>query len=145
MGRGELPHIIPNPLTGLQGTTKSGSKSWRADDCVASFRFCVVEFDSIGMDEQLAFWAGFKVPIAALIDSGGKSIHAWLRVDAPNRRAWEEEVEDLLFGQILGPMGVDTACKNEARLSRLPGAFRPDRGRWQHLLYLAPQGRAIFP
>ena len=52
-------------------------------------------------------------------------------------------VEGRLFGQYLIPLGCDAACRNEARLSRMPGHFRTEKGRWQKILYLAPEGRAI--
>ena len=50
-----------------------------------------------------------------------------------------------LFAERLVPLGVDAACRNEARLSRMPGYLRPDSQRLQRLLYLAPEGRAVRP
>lgn len=137
------PHVIPNPLSGAEAPTKDGKLSRRADSCVAAFRFAVVEFDALPVDQQLAFWAAVKLPVAALIDSGGKSIHGWVRVDAPNRSAWERDVEVGLFAERLVPLGVDSACRNEARLSRMPGFTRKESGRLQRLLYLAPEGKAV--
>ncbi len=150
-------HIIPNPLRGEPGMTKDGKQSFRADACVARFRFAVLEFDSTPLpllgpgetpgpwprEAQLEFWAGalvFDWPIAALIDSGGKSIHAWLTVDAADATEWAAVVESRLFGEFLVPLGVDAACKNEARLSRMPGHCRREKGRWQRVLYLNPGG-----
>lgn len=150
-------HIIPNPLRGEPGMTKDGKQSFRADACVARFRFAVLEFDSIPLplcepgktpgpwprEAQLEFWAGalvFDWPIAALIDSGGKSIHAWLTVDAVDATEWAAAVENKLFGEFFVPLGVDAACKNEARLSRMPGHFRSEKDRWQRILYLNPDG-----
>ncbi len=138
------PHIIPNPLTGLQGRTKDGKLSLRADACVAKYRFAVVEFDNLSREEQYAFWAAVPLPIAALIDTGGKSIHGWIRVDAANATAWERDVEVGLFEERLVPLGVDKACKNEARLSRLPDHFRIETGKTQTLIYLAPPGKAVM-
>jgi hypothetical protein len=138
------PHIIPNPVTGMTAMTKNDRPSFRADACVKSFRFAVAEFDGMGREEQLQFWWAVKLPVCALIDSGGKSLHAWIRVDGVNAAAqWAKEVEDRLFGLVLIPLGCDAACRNESRLSRLPGHFRTEKGKWQRLLYLAPEGRAI--
>ncbi|MCX6908162.1 MAG: hypothetical protein NTY01_08975 [Verrucomicrobia bacterium] len=148
-------HIIPNPLRGEPGMTKDGKPSFRADACVARFRFAVLEFDSIPQplhgpveapgpwprEAQLEFWAGalaYNWPVAALIDSGGKSVHAWLTVDAADAAEWTAAVEGALFGEFLVPLGVDAACKNEARLSRMPGHFRREKGRSQRILYLNP-------
>lgn len=135
-----FPYIIPNPLTGQAGQTKGGKKTWRGDDCVAQFRFCVAEFDDLAAEEQLAFWRGSGIRLAALIHSGGKSYHAWIAVSCATRDEWEQQVENRLFPSYLVPMGVDPACRNEARLSRLPGVVRPDTTRQQRLLWLSPKG-----
>jgi hypothetical protein len=135
------PHFIPNPLTGEQGTTKDGKESFRSDACVKSFRFVVVEFDGLSRADQIAFWLTAELPVSVLIDSGGKSIHGWVRVDVPDRATWEREVEQKLF-DLLTPIGADPMCRNEARLSRLPGHFRAEKKRWQRILYLAPEGLA---
>jgi hypothetical protein len=137
-------HIIPNPLTGKEGLTKDGKASYRADSCVAQFRFAVVEFDTLPREQQIQFWAGVKLPVVALLDSGGKSVHGWIRIDAANANEWTRRVESKLF-DILTVLGADGACKNEARLSRMPGHFRAEKDRWQRLLYLDPVGGPIIP
>ena len=137
-------HIIPNPLTGLPGKAKDQRTSYRADACVSAFRFAVVEFDNMPRARQIEFWAGVMLPVVALIDSGGKSIHAWVRIDAAGATEWERRVEDKLFG-LLGALGADRACRNEARLSRMPGHLRRDTGRQQRLLYLNPDGGPLIP
>ena len=119
-------HIIPNPLTGEQGQTKDGKPSYRADSCVARFRFAMVEFDTMPRGEQIQFWAGVKLPVVALIDSGGKSIHGWIRIDAANADEWTQRVEGKLF-DTLAAVGADGTCKNEARLSRMPGHLRTEK------------------
>lgn len=35
-------HIIPNPMTGHEGLTKTGKPSLQCDETVKSYRFCVV-------------------------------------------------------------------------------------------------------
>ena len=138
-----FPHIIPNPLSGREAPTQGGKPSLRADACVKLFRFAVVEFDNLSREDQLAFWWGINLPVAALIDSGNKSIHGWIRIDGvTDGETWTQEVENILFRQLLQPLGVDGACRNEARLSRLPG-YRRENGGMQRLLYLAPEGRRV--
>lgn len=137
------PHIIPNPLSGQQALTQDGKPTLRGDACVKGFSFAVVEFDNLSRDNQLAFWWGVNLPVVALIDSGNKSIHGWIRIDnVTTTDEWTQEVEQELFKDLMIPMGVDGACRNEARLSRLPGHKR-DNGRMQRLLYLAPEGRRV--
>ena len=137
------PHIIPNPLTGQQGSTKDGKSSLRADDCVKDFRFAVIEFDDMPREDQIGFWLSIHLPVVALIDSGGKSIHGWIRTDAPDRAAWERYVEGKIF-PMLTEIGCDPSCRNEARLSRLPGHFREEKKRIQRILYLDPAGGGIW-
>ncbi len=137
-------HIIPNPLSGEQGQTKDGKASYRADDCVARFRFAVVEFDTMPRDRQFQFWAGVKLPVVALLDSGGKSVHGWVRIDADNADGWTLRVENKLFS-LLSAIGADASCRNESRLSRMPGHYRTEKGHFQRLLYLDPVGGPVIP
>ena len=137
-------HLICNPLSGQQGQTKTSKPSYRADSCVEQFRFAVIEFDAMPREQQIRFWAGVPLRVVALVDSGGKSIHGWVRIDAANADAWSRRVEDKLFA-LLTPVGADGACKNEARLSRMPGHFRAEKKRWQRLLYLNPAGGSLIP
>jgi hypothetical protein len=136
-------HIVPNPLCGKLGPTKDGKPSYRADSCVTQFRLATGEFDTMPREKQLHFWAGVPLPIVVLIDSGGKSIHGWIRINAINANEWAQRVEGRLFS-LLTAVGVDGSCKNESRLSRMPGHFRKDRKRWQRLLYLNPSGWQVI-
>jgi hypothetical protein len=87
------------------------------------------------------------LPILALIDSGGKSIHAWLDVQKLSSITtcdeWTREIKIGLYERVLIPLGVDRACCNPSRLSRLPGFFRSETGRFQRLLWLSPVGRRV--
>lgn len=141
----EYPHIIPNTLTGRAEATRSGDRqTMRGDACVKSFRYIVAEFDALPMEKQGAVLRGLCslriCKIAALIHSGGKSCHAWITCDGiDNADDWARIVKGNIF-QFLAALGVDKACSNPARLSRLPGVFRRDKRQWQKLLYLAPEG-----
>lgn len=137
-------HIGPNPLSGEQGQTKDGKPSYRADACVARFRFAVVEFDTMPPERQFQFWAGVKLPVVALLDSCGKSVHGRVRIDAPNADGWTLRVESKLFS-LLSAIGADASCRNESRLSRMPGHYRTEKGRFQRLLYLDPVGGPVIP
>jgi hypothetical protein len=118
--------------------------SYRGDSAVAAFTFAVVEFDERTRAEQVAFWCGVNLPVAALVDSAGKSIHAWLRVDAADTQAWDTQVRPL-FLQHLAPLGVDRTCQNPSRLSRLPGHYRLEKKKWQRLLFLDPAAKGPRP
>ena len=142
------PLIVPNPHSGRPGPTKDRSKkeSWRADSCVAEFRYIIAEFDKLSFNEQGGVLRGLckaGVEIAALIYSGGKSIHSWIKCEGVSTaEEWETQVEKGLF-PMLAALGADPACKTPGHYSRLPGMFRADKGTWQQLLYLAPKGGTI--
>lgn len=145
-GQSIPPHVIPNPLTGVAALTKDGRPSFRADACVKSFRFAVAEFDGLSREDQLRFWWAVNLPLCVLIDSGNKSLHAWIRIDGIQAaEQWTRLVEEQLYGRYLVPLGCDAACRNEARLSRMPGHFRTENKRWQRILFLAPEGRRVNP
>ena len=142
------PFIIINPLTGTSAPKKTGDgETLRGDGNVAVYRYCMAEFDNLSKESQIRFWSAVKLPIVALTDSGGRSIHAWIDVQklAPVKTSvqWAAEIKGRLYDQILTPLGVDAACSNLARLSRLPGHYREEKGAWQRLLWLSAEGRPI--
>lgn len=137
-------YIIPNPFSGEAMPIKSGTKkSRRCDAAVWNFKYAIAEFDHLSLEEQLAFWGQIDLPIVALIYSGGKSIHAWVKVEVSSEDEWNVVVREQLYGQFLIPMGVDRSCRNPSRLSRTPGHHREGK-KDQHCFYLAPEGKAVF-
>ena len=144
----EYPYIIPNPLSGEGALKKDGSgMTLRGDGNVVKFRHMVAEMDNDTLEDQLAFWSFVELPLRALTYSGGKSLHAWVDVDCDNRLEWELEIENDLFPNYMVPLRCDVSCKNESRVSRLPGHVRrPDEknpGTMQQLLWLSPEGKAV--
>lgn len=108
-----------------------------ADDDVAKFRFVLLESDVLPPEMQLSFIAKLRLPVAMILSSGGKSYHAWLKVDAPNAEEYRRLTKQLF--QRLKPFGFDAANSNPSRLSRLPGATRvigAHDGGAQRLVYL---------
>jgi hypothetical protein len=91
-----------------------------SDNDVSAYRHVLVEFDDKPKAEQEKLFRDSGLPITVLIDSGGKSIHAWVRVDAPNRKEWDIR-RDIIYSSI---PGIDAKNKNPSRYSRLPGAWR---------------------
>lgn len=148
------PYIIPNPLSGFYGLTRSGTKeTLRGDSCIDRFDHSVVEFDTVSRERQYAFFQGLNfetTPVVAIIDSGKKSLHAWIRISGVQHEGEHllGEIETLeqwdrivvpWYLQCLAPLGVDRACRNPSRLSRLPNVTRPETGNLQRLLYLDPE------
>jgi hypothetical protein len=110
-----------------------------ADANVTAFRFALVECDAMPLELQMALLARIPLPISAIISSGGRSLHAWVRVDADTLEDYRRTVSRMLA--LLARFGVDGQNKNPGRMSRLPGVVRKigaeGDGR-QRLLYLNP-------
>lgn len=111
-----------NPLDG-QGV---------ADSNVKAFRFALVESDEVPIERQHAIIRELNLPVAALVHSGGKSLHAIVRIEAADYREYQQRV-DFLYG-VCAKNGliIDRKNRNPSRLSRLPGATR--NGRIQQLV-----------
>lgn len=103
---------------------KEGDVSGR-DDSVAIFRYVLVEFDTRPKEEQYAIFKQSNLPISALIDSGGKSIHAWVRVEAKDFEEWKVRRQQVF--DYLSDYEPDEMTKNPSRWSRLGGVFRGEK------------------
>ena len=94
------------------------------DDDVTALRHVLVESDALPKAEQEAILRASGLPISALIDSAGASIHAWVRVDARTRDEYQSR-RDKIWAALPG-FQIDTANKNPSRFSRCPGGLRGD-------------------
>ena len=116
---------------------KDGTKN--AD--VTKFRHALVEFDCdktgnrIPKEEQYRRIIESGFPVAALIDSGNKSLHAWIRVDAPNEGEYKQRVA--IIWKHFESMNLDTQNRNPSRLSRCPDGRRTVDGEVRHQRLLA--------
>ena len=61
-----------------------------SDKNVSAYRHVLIEFDSRPKPEQIDIITRCQLPVSAVIDSGGKSVHAWVRVDATDAGEWEQ-------------------------------------------------------
>jgi hypothetical protein len=62
---------------------------------ITKFRFALVESDTLPVAEQDIVFRKLELPIAALVHSRGKSLHAIVRVDAENYDEYRKRVEFL--------------------------------------------------
>lgn len=133
-----------NPYTGEAAPTQNGKQSYRAQAAVADPRHMVVEFDSIDSAEQLRRinWLIRHAPVCAVYFSGSKSWHCLIYLEAESAEHYAAIVNKLR--PYLVALGADRACLHPGRLSRLPGATRPDTGKVQRLIYLDPEPRGSW-
>lgn len=102
------------------------------NDNVTAYKYALVESDEIPIDMQNALIRKMKLPVAILVNSGGKSIHAVVKVSAVNHNIYMKRIEKLYAICDKYGLKVDRANKNASRLSRLPGIKRGDK--WQHII-----------
>ena len=96
------------------------------DENVTSFRFGLVECDDVPINEQYAMYKKLKLPIAALVHSGGKSLHAIVRIDAETYEEYVKRMDFIYNACAKNGLNVDTKNRNPSRLSRMPGIMRGD-------------------
>lgn len=103
-----------NPLDG------KGCKN----DNVSEYRYALVESDSMAVEQQNAILRQLELPIACLVHSGGKSLHAIVRVEATNYDEYRKRVDYLYDVCRKNGFIIDKQNKNPSRLSRMPGVMR---------------------
>ena len=88
------------------------------------FSYALVESDTLPIAEQDILFRKLELPIAALVHSGGKSLHAIVRVDAENYEEYRKRVEFLYDFLEKHGVSIDKQNRNPSRLSRMPGVTR---------------------
>ncbi len=111
-------------------TFKNTSQA-RSNENIVARRFLVVESDTLSRNEVGAVFRWLKdgcdLKLVAIVDTGGKSLHAWFEFE-----------EDLLDTQklVLPALQCDPKLFTPSQPVRLPGKMR-ETGRYQKLVYLA--------
>lgn len=91
---------------------------------VTEYRYALVESDEMDINTQNALLRELELPIAALVHSGGKSIHAIVKIEADTYSEYRKRVDYLYKICEKNGLNVDTQNKNPSRLSRMPGIIR---------------------
>lgn len=94
------------------------------DSSVTRWDYALVESDTMSIEDQKKIIISLKLPVKALVESGGKSIHAIVKVSAANEQEYKQRVSKLYDELNKHGMVVDSQNSNPSRLSRLPGAER---------------------
>lgn len=102
------------------------------NDNVTEFRYALVESDRTSISQQNAIIRELELPVACLVHSGGKSVHAIVKIDARDYHEYQKRVDYLYKVCAKNGLAVDTQNKNPSRLSRMPGVMR--NGRKQFLI-----------
>lgn len=128
--------FLPNPIDGKwhPNPRNQGKPSRRSQEAVTAFRYAVLESDEAAAGDWLKLLVQLPLPIESICESGGRSIHVLIRVDAQTKTVWDSIVTPAK--PYLTRLGADPGALSAVRLSRLPQAFRGDRQ--QRLLYVNP-------
>ncbi len=91
---------------------------------VTEYRYALVESDTEEVGKQISIIKELQLPVAIMVHSGGKSVHAIVRINAVDNKEYRERVSYLY--DVCGKNGlkIDTQNCNASRLSRLPGITR---------------------
>lgn len=99
----------------------------RKDANITAYRYALVECDNMELGKQQAIIKQLELPCAALVYSGGKSVHAIVKVDAPDYAEYRRRVDYLYAACQKNGLTIDQQNRNPSRLSRMPGILRGDK------------------
>ena len=99
---------------------------------VTDFRYALVECDDLSLEKQYSLIKQMQLPVAALVHSGGKSIHAIVKLNAIDKEDYTKKIQFLYQTCEKSGLKIDTKNKNPSRLSRMPGIER--NGKKQYLI-----------
>ena len=131
--------FLAQPVDGkLRPNPRLGKMSRRSEESVLAWRWMVLESDDAPLRLWLAALSRVVPRIAAITTSGGRSVHALVRVDAPTKKAWDDQKKRILG---LVTVGADPGALSAVRLTRLPACWRGSKE--QKLLYFSPSAPAL--
>lgn len=108
---------------------------------VTDFRYALVESDTMEIDKQNAVIRELELPVAVLVYSGKKSLHAIVRIEAANYDEYRKRVDYLYNVCKKNGLQIDSQNRNPSRLSRLPGI---ERGENKQFIVDTNIGKASF-
>ncbi len=111
-----------NPLDG------NGVKN----DNVTEYRYALIESDTVSLEEQNTIIRELELPVAVLVYSGGKSLHAIVKVDAADKNEYRKRVDYIYSVCAKNGFEIDKQNRNPSRLSRMPGVTR--NGKKQYII-----------
>lgn len=142
---GELIQLLqktPDDIGAVFGDYKEEAGAWIRfnpldgkgvkNDNVIDFRYALVESDTLAIGKQYALFKELELPIATLVHSGKKSLHAVVKVDAQDYQEYRKRVDYIYQICKKNGLDIDTQNRNPSRLSRMPGVTR--NGHKQFLL-----------
>ena len=139
---------LANPVDGREyPNPRTGKLSRRSEESVTRWKFALLESDEADPRIWLGALAKSQLPISAIYSSGGRSVHALIRVPGPgtgmaalsgpsSKEEWDAWARSQKAP--LARLGADPKALTAVRLTRLPQQYRAEKGALQKLLYVSP-------
>ena len=140
---------LANPVDGLAyPNPRTGKMSRRSEESVTRWKYALLESDEADPSLWLAALAKSSLPISAIYSSGGRSVHALIRVPGTgsgmsrlsgpaSKEEWDAWARSMKAP--LARLGADPKALTAVRLTRLPQQWRgSDPRKLQKLLYVNP-------
>ena len=116
---------------------------------IAQFRYILLDGDELPKDDQLRLLGSIVPSISAIVDTGNRGYHAWVKLDAKNGEEYNRRARDTF--RTLKALKFDPATKLPFCKSRMPNIHRVEADKkidgMQQLIYLNsnPFSDVIFP
>jgi hypothetical protein len=129
-----MQFVVPSPMISVTGPRKSdGKDSFHSEANTGRRLYLVTEFDGASKPAQMARIRSLKargpLSLAAVVDSAGKSLHAFWRASADERANFD-------FFCHACRLGADNRLWLRSQFARLPGGTRA--GKRQQVLLFQP-------
>jgi hypothetical protein len=120
--------FLSNPVDGEWHSNPrlGGKRSRRSEESVTSWRYLLLESDDADPAEWMGILVQLPLRIASICTSGGRSLHALVRVDAESKADWDAKARRLKPIMII--LGACPGSITAVRLTRLPGCYRDQQG-----------------
>lgn len=113
-----------------------------SDRNIEVFRNALIESDDMPLKDQERMLFEMNLPMVCITNSGGKSLHAIVKIEADGPNHFKDRVRYLHDECKRAGMTIDKANKNPSRLTRLAGVIRGENE--QTLMHLH-KGAKDFP
>jgi len=128
----------------LSNTPPEGYKVPRVMANTKKVRF-LYEWDNLSLDQQKIYTKQLiqKGVLQRAVFSGSKSIHHIIELWSTREPQNKEEYKFMhqFIAKSLGLVGYDTQCTDSSRLTRCPGVYRKEKGKWQELIFYSNENR----
>jgi len=117
----QLSFIVPNPAINKTGLTEQGYESEHAKSQFSVRKYVVFEFDAEKDKEiqaSIILWLAAKRELKLVVDSGGKSLHAWFSAEGVDEPTLLSTYNHLVR------LGVDPRTYTRSQFVRLPDGLR---------------------